>query len=85
MANEEHLAILKKGVDTWNRWREENPGTCPDLALADLWWADLHGADLRGVNLLDFCSEDNLLLGILSQKASSCRATETNCINGIVG
>ena len=25
MANDEHVAILKKGVDTWNAWRRENP------------------------------------------------------------
>ena len=28
MANDEHVAILKKGgvdVDTWNEWRDENP------------------------------------------------------------
>jgi hypothetical protein len=25
MANDEHVAILKKGVDAWNGWRNENP------------------------------------------------------------
>jgi uncharacterized protein YjbI with pentapeptide repeats len=36
MANPDHIAQLKKGVDTWNAWREENPGICPDLSGADL-------------------------------------------------
>jgi hypothetical protein len=27
MANEEHLAILKQGVQDWNRWRKVNPDT----------------------------------------------------------
>lgn len=36
MANEEHFKILKQGVKTWNRWREENPNIGPDLAEADL-------------------------------------------------
>ena len=31
MANQEHLRILKQGVDTWNQWREENPAVIPDL------------------------------------------------------
>ena len=25
MANDEHVAILKKGVAAWNAWRDENP------------------------------------------------------------
>ena len=39
MAKQEHLAILKKGVGTWNRWREENPEVLPDLGNAE----DLQG------------------------------------------
>ena len=31
MADEEHLKILKQGVEVWNRWREANPGIRPDL------------------------------------------------------
>ena len=34
MANEQHLGILKQGVDVWNRWREENPAIIPDLERA---------------------------------------------------
>jgi uncharacterized protein YjbI with pentapeptide repeats len=41
MANEEHLEILKQGVEEWNRWREENPTITPNL----------NEADFRGVNL----------------------------------
>ena len=29
MANEEHLARLKQGVEAWNQWREANPGSVP--------------------------------------------------------
>lgn len=49
MANQEHLAILAKGVAAWNAWQEENIGTDPDLYEAVR--ADLRGADLRGANL----------------------------------
>jgi hypothetical protein len=51
MANDEHVAILKKGMDAWNRWREENPDIRPDLSEADLKGANLKGADLREANL----------------------------------
>jgi hypothetical protein len=66
MANEEHLAILRQGVEVWNKWREENPDVRPDLNgarlvgadlhkinlhEADLSWADLRRADLRRADL----------------------------------
>jgi Pentapeptide repeats (8 copies) len=47
MANDEHVAILKKGVKAWNAWRDENPNVRPDLSNADLSGADLAGANLR--------------------------------------
>jgi uncharacterized protein YjbI with pentapeptide repeats len=49
MANPEHLAILKQGVEVWNKWRDENPQWVlrPDLFAADLSEADLREADLR--------------------------------------
>src|SRR5262245_39460630 len=66
MASEEHLAILRQGVDVWNRWREENPDVQPDLqgtghtgtrfflhdfSRANLREANLHGASLIGARL----------------------------------
>ncbi len=51
MANEEHLAILRQGVDAWNQWRKESPEVTPDLSGADLIEAHLHQAYLRGTNL----------------------------------
>jgi hypothetical protein len=36
MENEEHVAILKKGVKAWNAWRDENPNILPDLRGAAL-------------------------------------------------
>lgn len=41
MADTEHLAILKEGVETWNRWR----------ASTNYGDADLSGADLSGMKL----------------------------------
>lgn len=55
MANEEHLAILKKGVEVWNKWRKENPEVKPDISyeyLRDekLGDANFSGADLTAVD-----------------------------------
>ena len=36
MANEEHLARLKQGVEAWNAWRYENSTIQPDLSGANL-------------------------------------------------
>jgi hypothetical protein len=36
MANDEHVAMLKKGVAAWNEWRDKNPAIRPDLSHADL-------------------------------------------------
>ena len=50
MANFEHLAILKQGVETWNRWRKKRLSVTPDLERADLFEAHLHEANLNGAN-----------------------------------
>jgi hypothetical protein len=50
MANEEHLKILKQGVEQWNKWRLENDDIWP-MGYANLSGADLTGADLTGANL----------------------------------
>jgi uncharacterized protein YjbI with pentapeptide repeats len=51
MANEQHLAILRQGVETWNRWRVETK-EIPHFGHANLGLADLGGANLRGAYLL---------------------------------
>ena len=56
MATEEHLEILKQGVEVWNRWRKENPRIIPDLRDvclrgANLYLADFSGSQLQGANL----------------------------------
>ena len=53
MANEEHLLILKQGVEVWNRWREQNPTVAPDLSGAELIDVDLRRANLTRANLCD--------------------------------
>ncbi|MGO9229962.1 MAG: toll/interleukin-1 receptor domain-containing protein [Bryobacteraceae bacterium] len=80
MANQEHLAILAKGVEAWNAWRRENPCVTPDLSGTHLnaprafsdsgrAGADLVGADLSRANL----SNANLF-GALLSGANLCGA-----------
>ncbi len=35
MADQGHTAILKQGVEAWNKWRKENPDLLPDLTGVD--------------------------------------------------
>jgi len=44
MADPEHLAILRRGVEAWNIWRSQNPSVQPDLSGADLREVDLTGS-----------------------------------------
>ncbi|MBL4690104.1 MAG: hypothetical protein JKY68_01350 [Rhodospirillales bacterium] len=45
-ANQEHLDILKQGVDEWNKWRDENSEIRPDL----------RGVSLSGARIFSICS-----------------------------
>src|SRR3989442_13128702 len=46
MANQEHVSLLRQGVEFWNDWRKKNPAI-----LVGLRGADLDGVDLRAANL----------------------------------
>ena len=60
MSNDEHVAMLGRGVAVWNEWRAKHD-EAPDLSRASLRGLDLSGfdfsqadlrqADLRGTNL----------------------------------
>ena len=61
MANQEHVKNIKQGVEHWNKWREDNPATVPDLAWANLVGIDLSGANFEGAEMkLAFCRGGNL-------------------------
>jgi uncharacterized protein YjbI with pentapeptide repeats len=50
MAIPEHLKQLKKGVESWNAWRKENPDFKPGFSDADFQEIDLQGANLNEAN-----------------------------------
>ena len=50
MANEEHLKILKQGVDVWNRWRKKN-NIQPQLVGAKFIREVLNHVDFSGSDL----------------------------------
>ena len=51
MANDDHIAQLKKGVDAWNAWRRDNPKVRPNLVKAKLSAVNLTEANLSGATL----------------------------------
>jgi len=58
MANDEHVAMLKKGVAAWNAWRDENPDIRPDLSRVFLPKANIGRTNLSEANLSEaFLSE----------------------------
>jgi uncharacterized protein YjbI with pentapeptide repeats len=61
MADAAHLDMLKRGVATWNQWRQVYPKASLNLREASLRGFDLSGASLRGADLCgaDLC-EANL-------------------------
>jgi uncharacterized protein YjbI with pentapeptide repeats len=50
-ANPDHLAVLERGVDVWNRWRQEHRDIRVNLKGANLGGANLIRVDLEGVLL----------------------------------
>lgn len=51
MANQQHLAYLKKGVKEWNAWRREHSEILPDLRKVDFTGCKLSNINFKHVNL----------------------------------
>jgi hypothetical protein len=53
MANDEHIAMLKKGVDAWNEWRRTKRAHVifrgADLRAHEVHPAEVRPAEVRGV------------------------------------
>jgi len=46
-----YIKLLTKGVDAWNRWRNDNPDAKIELYGVDLKGSSLKNVNLKGVNL----------------------------------
>ena len=87
VANQEQLAILKQGVDVWNKWREDNPREHIDLSGADLPRLILQGANFRGANFrradlsgADFFNADLFRANLSRANLLGARLNEVNLI-----
>ncbi|MBD1878891.1 pentapeptide repeat-containing protein [Coleofasciculus sp. FACHB-T130] len=51
MANEEHLALVKQGVEVWNKWKNENSDIIADFSgnIVHIWY--IREAEFRGINV----------------------------------
>lgn len=80
MPNEEHLKIIKQGVNAWNQWREENPDTIPDLSQADIRGYQLQKINLENANLKEVKLQHSNLTGANLENANLNKAKllETN-------
>jgi hypothetical protein len=58
MANEEHLARLKEGVEAWKQWREANRDIRPDLTGANLVKEASVETDFLDVSIDDVSIDD---------------------------
>jgi uncharacterized protein YjbI with pentapeptide repeats len=61
MANPEHLAILKKGVDAWNKWRQDWPEITPNLRSCDIQYGNFQRADFSHTDFIEADISNSLL------------------------
>lgn len=75
MANQEHLEILRQGLDVWNQWRRENPDLEPDLSSVDFNAANLYNIDFSNV---DFSASDLSLIDLIEANLSRANLSNAN-------
>ena len=80
MANQEQLKILKKGVKTWNKWREENPKAKINLSKAKLNERHLANINLSQANLSEagFWKADLYGANLTEADLSGCELVRAN-------
>jgi uncharacterized protein YjbI with pentapeptide repeats len=69
------LSILKEGVAAWNRWREDNPASRPDLSSTSLSRQNLQGANFVRCSLAGTHFHNSDLSGANLSRANLSRAS----------
>lgn len=77
MANPEHLALLKQGVDAWDKWRHANSNIEADLNKADLHGAALGRANLDETSLSEALLRETILSNINLTRTEGLDTTAT--------
>ncbi len=78
MGNEEHLALLRQGVDAWNKWKANHPDIRPNLSFATGKGITIKGAKLSGVDLsrADLSQADLSRADLIGAKFSEANLNE---------
>ena len=96
MANKNHAALLKQGVEVWNRWRDENPEIQPALAHANLINAVLRRVNLRGAYLngallvradlseADLCGADVVNAGLSGANLTGANLSNASLVRALL-
>jgi hypothetical protein len=69
MANNEHPAVLKQGVEAWNAWRRNHADIRPDLSRIDLNHINLRKAERGEPAQVAGGHRDGCHVGIAAQPA----------------
>jgi uncharacterized protein YjbI with pentapeptide repeats len=87
MANEEHLTLLRQGVEAWNEWKAKNPDISPNLSFATgkritITEAKLSGVDLSRTNLsrVDLSKTDLVGAKLNEANLSEAYLSEANLV-----
>jgi hypothetical protein len=86
MANEEHLAMLRKGPEAWHRWRERHADVVPDLSAANLSGANLVVANLREAKLsrADLSGANLVVADLSGAQLSEAKLSRANLSGSIL-
>jgi Pentapeptide repeats (8 copies) len=81
MADSSQLALLHRGVEAWNQWREDQPHRIPDLSGATLAGLDLSGCNLSRANLRS-AKFDNTTVLRASFREAELRGADLSLVSG---